>query len=373
MRVFLCGLVGFGLLLGASAASADVGVEYVGHASFVVESPGGVRVVIDPFNSNRWLGYRYPEVDADVVLVTHPHYDHDASYYWGDGVPVFRRPGRFQVGDVTLVGVEGRHADPYGKDFEQENTIWILEAGGLRIAHLGDNGPVSAAQAAGIGAVDVLMVPADGDDHILKPAEIEAARAATGDPILIPMHYRLDGLLGLPRSLGPIGPWLEGQDGVVRLDSSRATLTAGRDPLRRVLVFEPSSALEPWSDALAAGWQKLDDARDAMEDGADGAARAMRLVEEAASESPNVVFSFQWARAVAATGSDARATAILESALARSAEDDWEYRLRAHALLGSLYAKQGRHAAARSQYRIVLRNARRTELLDEARAFLAKP
>ena len=57
------------LLLVTGSVFAQVDVEYIGHASFVVESPAGVRVVIDPFNSNRWLGYRYPEsVEADLVL-----------------------------------------------------------------------------------------------------------------------------------------------------------------------------------------------------------------------------------------------------------------------------------------------------------------
>ena len=123
-----------GLALSAQAARADVDVEFIGHACFAVTSPAGTRVVIDPYNSSRWLGYHFPDsVEADVVLVTHPHYDHDASYYWGDSVPVFREPGRSRVGDVELLGVEGHHADPYGKEFGQKNTIWLLDVGGVRI------------------------------------------------------------------------------------------------------------------------------------------------------------------------------------------------------------------------------------------------
>ncbi len=362
----------FGLVLQAAWASADVGVEYVGHASFVIESPSGQRVVIDPFNSNRWLGYAYPEVAGDVVLVSHPHYDHDASYYWGDSVPVFREPGRYQVGDFSITGFEGRHADPYGKDFERKNTIWVIETGGLRIAHLGDNGPLSEAQARGIGRVDVLMLPADGDDHILKPHEIAAAREATGDPLVIPMHYRLEGFLGLPDSLGLVDPWLETQDGVVKLGSHRATLSSERSPGRRVVVFEPSPALEVWSDDLQAAWAKLDAARDAMEDGPNGAERAGALVAEAAASSSSIVFSFQYARALSRAGKDGDAVAVLESAIARSAgQDDWEYVLRARALLAALYVKAGERDAAASQFRIILQNAHRTELTEQAQAFFA--
>ena len=69
----------FGVLAISLPAATDVVIDYIG-ACFVVESPDGTRVVIDPFSSTRWLGYRFPEsVEADAVLVTHPHYDHDAS------------------------------------------------------------------------------------------------------------------------------------------------------------------------------------------------------------------------------------------------------------------------------------------------------
>jgi len=92
------------VLLASCSGFAQVTVEYIGHGSFVLTSPGGVRVAIDPFNRNQWLGYYFPDgVDADAVLVTHPHYDHDASYYFDGSVPVFRQPGRARVGDVELL------------------------------------------------------------------------------------------------------------------------------------------------------------------------------------------------------------------------------------------------------------------------------
>jgi L-ascorbate metabolism protein UlaG (beta-lactamase superfamily) len=70
------------LLIAVSPLRADAHLEYIAHACFVVESPTGVRVVIDPYNTYRWLGYHFPaNIPANAVLVSHPHYDHDASYY----------------------------------------------------------------------------------------------------------------------------------------------------------------------------------------------------------------------------------------------------------------------------------------------------
>ena len=41
-------------ILGAPA-SAQVRIEYVAHACFVVESPGGERALVDPYSGTRWL------------------------------------------------------------------------------------------------------------------------------------------------------------------------------------------------------------------------------------------------------------------------------------------------------------------------------
>jgi L-ascorbate metabolism protein UlaG (beta-lactamase superfamily) len=360
------------LLLVAGNVLAQVNVEYIGHASFVVESPGGVRVVIDPFNSNRWLGYSYPEsVEADLVLVTHPHYDHDASYYWGESVPVFREPGEYRFGDVTLLGVEGKHADPYGKDFAQKNTIWLIEVGGLRIAHIGDNGPLTAANVEALGRVDVLMLPADGDDHILKPEAITAARRDLNEPLVIPMHYRLEGFLDLPSSLGPIAPWLENQEGVVRLDSNRALLTRERDASRKVLVFRPSPDLEVWSDGIVRGWQLLDEARSMMANHPNQMSEVGALVRQAAESAECIAFKFNWARVLAQSGDAKGAVAVLEMALARAGRGDWQNRMQARSLLAELYAKDGRVDEAAVQHRIVLQNSYRTVLLEKARIYLA--
>ena len=99
--------------LGAGQDAAVPVLEYIAHASFVVQSSSGVRVAIDPFNSERWLGLAYPaRVSADAVLVSHPHYDHDASYYFPTGTPVFRRPGRYAVGDIRIEGYEAATPAP---------------------------------------------------------------------------------------------------------------------------------------------------------------------------------------------------------------------------------------------------------------------
>jgi L-ascorbate metabolism protein UlaG (beta-lactamase superfamily) len=233
----------------ASSAQGGIEIEYIAHASFLLRSDDGTELLIDPYASRVWLGYDWPDgVLPSAVLITHPHYDHDAGRFremtfpWGEGTPVVDGPGTYEFGDFTVTGVEGKHADPYGMEFGQLNTIMVVEAAGLRIAHLGDNGPLTPAMVDGIGRVDVLMMPGDGVDHILSK-ETTAEILAQLDPrVVVPMHYRLPDLeveLDSPSDLGEIEPWLEGRSGVSRVGGHIRTLSATDLPAEQmIMVFE---------------------------------------------------------------------------------------------------------------------------------------
>ncbi len=226
-------------------------VEYIAHACFRIESSTGASVLIDPYASRVWLGYDFPDgVEADAVLITHPHYDHDAGqrrgrpFPWNDTVAVFADPGTYQVGDIEITGIEGKHADPYGMEFGQKNTIFVIEVDGLRIAHIGDNGPLSADNVRRMGRIDILMLPVDAEYHILAEAEIQAILAAVQPRVLVPMHYRIGNLETDPESpsdLGPIDPWLAAKSGVRRLNGNREAFDVeALGESMQIVVFEHS-------------------------------------------------------------------------------------------------------------------------------------
>jgi L-ascorbate metabolism protein UlaG (beta-lactamase superfamily) len=232
--------------------AGQVAIEYIAHSCFRIHTANGARLLIDPFASRVWLGYDFPrKLAADAVLITHPHYDHDADVLlgqqpppWTPDVRVLRDPGAYKVSGVTITGIRGKHADPWGKEFGQTNTIWLLEVDGLRIVHLGDNGPLTEANLQELGRVDVLMMPIDARHHILHDAEIQAIRKALHPRVVIPMHYRLPDLepsADSPEDLGEIGPWLAGQENVVQLDRNLATFTIGSLLPSQVVVVFPHS------------------------------------------------------------------------------------------------------------------------------------
>jgi len=350
-------------------------LEYIAHASFVVQSGSGARVVIDPFNSERWIGLTFPaDLKADAVLVSHPHYDHDASYYLPAGTPVFRRPGRYAIGDITVEGYQGRHADPSGRDFGQTNTIWVIDTGGVRIAHLGDNGPVGADLLASLGRVDVLLVPGDSQKHILSDEAIAGIRAALAPKLTIPMHYRLSGFRDLPAALGPAS--LPGADALAtnRLSLGPSVLsTPGR-----VVVLRPSPDVSAWSQPLADAWALRDAARPptpgppAPPD-LGVVQRSVEALRKAAALVPAViVFQYELAEGLSALGQRDGAVAVLERALAASERQDVEYVMRARLLLGELYSARGWTALATVQYRAVAAGSSRPVQVEHATAVLAR-
>jgi L-ascorbate metabolism protein UlaG (beta-lactamase superfamily) len=242
------------LVLGIPCPSqGEIRIEYLAHACFRIHSPEGARIVLDPYASRVWIGYDFPkDFEADAVLITHPHYDHDAGTSvgrplpWPPEVPVFREPGSQAIRDVRITGIRGKHADPWGKEFGQRNTLWLLECAGIRIAHLGDNGPLSEENRRDLGRVDILMIPMDARGHILKEAEVEEIRRALRPRVVIPMHYRhpeLEKIEGLPQDLGELDPCLAREENVRRLDSNVTAFAKETFPSEETVVVFRTSPL----------------------------------------------------------------------------------------------------------------------------------
>ena len=101
---------------------------------------------------------------GDVLLTTHTHPDHiDAIWAMKTfpGQKLIAKPGRIDLGDVSIVGIASGHGTEAGPATgpEGDNIIFVVEVGGLRIVHFGDLGQVSltAAQLDAIGKVDVAL------------------------------------------------------------------------------------------------------------------------------------------------------------------------------------------------------------------------
>jgi L-ascorbate metabolism protein UlaG (beta-lactamase superfamily) len=201
-------------------------IRWFGQSAFLLA--GDRSVFVDPFGDvsrlvSQGLQFDYPPiegVEADLLLVTHEHGDHNAvDVVGGDPAVIRSTAGRLDspVGDVVAVASE--HDDAAGTR-RGPNTIFRFELDGLAVCHLGDFGQAALRpeQRAAIGEVDVLFVPVGGGPTIGGSEAAELVRELAPS-LVVPMHYRTPAVnfLEPPDSfLAALGARVE------RLDASEA-------------------------------------------------------------------------------------------------------------------------------------------------------
>lgn len=253
--VFCSPHVSFSYQGDSSLDKDEVLIEYIGHASFKIHT-NETTLLLDPFADKVWIGYSFPKnLMADAIFSTHPHYDHDGGLFikripdWKGKIDFNTEPGEYSLGTFNIQGIQGKHCDPYGKEFGQKNTIWRIEVAGLTIAHLGDNGPLTNENVQALQGVDILLVPIDAEYHILKKEELATVLAQINPKVIIPMHYKIEELEsspGKPQDLGPIDPYLVGKSNVRQLSSNKQMFSlSALTEAQQIVVFKHSPLIKP--------------------------------------------------------------------------------------------------------------------------------
>ena len=118
-------------------------IRWYGHSAFALM--GSATVFVDPFDAaefSRGRGFAYPPIqgaDADVVLVTHDHTDHNGVGAIGGDPQVVRTAGRTPTPFGEVVGIASEHDAAAGSELGA-NVIYVFELDGIRICHFGDFG-----------------------------------------------------------------------------------------------------------------------------------------------------------------------------------------------------------------------------------------
>ena len=175
-------------------------LQHIGHAEFLITLESGFRIVTDPFDAS--VGYPIPALEADGVLVSHHHHDHDAVENVSGHPQIIDYAGIHTFApDVKVTSVLADHDDAGGAK-RGKTLLFLLEAEGLRIVHLGDLGCLlDADQLDALGQVDILMLPVGGFYTIDARTARDVAEQL--DPrVIIPMHYRTEANAGWP--IGPV-------------------------------------------------------------------------------------------------------------------------------------------------------------------------
>jgi L-ascorbate metabolism protein UlaG (beta-lactamase superfamily) len=199
-------------------------VTWFGQSAFHIAAEQG-SVALDPFDpagfADRELKFDYPPiegVEADLLLITHEHRDHNAVDVIGGSPAVLRSTaGRLESPLGEVVAIASEH-DTEAGTARGPNSIFLISLDGIRVCHFGDFGQAELRdeQRAAIGDVDLLFMPIGGGPTI--GADQAAAIVEALEPRwVVPMHYRTEAI----DFLEPPDAFLEGfpSERVQRLDT----------------------------------------------------------------------------------------------------------------------------------------------------------
>jgi L-ascorbate metabolism protein UlaG (beta-lactamase superfamily) len=164
-------------------------IKWVGHSCFLMTSDKGVKVITDPFDEK--VGYPLPDEEADIVTVSHNHYDHNNVNALKGDFTLFESSGKHSVKGVDIVGISTFHDDAGGAK-RGSNIVFIFNIDGIKICHLGDLGHMpNQKQLELIGAIDVLLIPVGGI-YTLDYNQAAKVMNIIKPVVTIPMHYKTD-------------------------------------------------------------------------------------------------------------------------------------------------------------------------------------
>jgi L-ascorbate metabolism protein UlaG (beta-lactamase superfamily) len=218
--------------LQADAQSSGLGVQWLGHTSFLFTG-GGARILVNPF---RTIGctarYRPPKVTADLVLISSQLLDEGAV----DGLPsnpkLVYEPGAYEFKGIKIQGISIAHDRKGGKRFGM-NTAWKWTQGGVNILHLGGAAaPISIEQKILMGRPDVLFIPVGGSDKAYNAQEAKQAIEVLSPKLVVPTHYRTQAADPAACDIAPLDEFLSLMQGVTvrRSNNDSINITSGNLP-----------------------------------------------------------------------------------------------------------------------------------------------
>jgi len=215
-------------------------IKYLGHAAFELALAGGARYVIDPYTAGAFGTLKYAPIEGnfDVAVVSHSHEDHVSREVLDRSKEIINKSGKVVVDGVTIESLMTYHDESKGSA-RGKNLISIVEAEGLRVAHLGDLGhAIVPKDFPMLKWMDVLMIPVGG--HFTIDAATAAALAKSFEPkIVIPMHY-LTPKVDFP--ITPVENFTKLMDTVERAGASEIEVTKETLPKKmKVVVLEPAN------------------------------------------------------------------------------------------------------------------------------------
>jgi L-ascorbate metabolism protein UlaG (beta-lactamase superfamily) len=181
----------------AAAATDTVEITFLGHASFEIVSPAGVRAVTD------YNGVNIPDDPPDIATMNHAHSTHYTlnpdpriphvlrGWKENNRIPAFD----LTVGDMHVTNQPTNIRAPGGGTELYGNSIFVFESAGLCIAHLSHLHHLLEQQdVVALGHIDIVMAPVDGA-YTLSLPDLMTVLDQLQPRVVLPMHYFMRSVL----------------------------------------------------------------------------------------------------------------------------------------------------------------------------------
>ncbi len=214
-----------------------VEIAYFGSSAFRITSPMGVSVMIDPWRNHPsrkwdWYFHDFPVTPVDIGTSTHAHFDHDALHRLDAHVLLDRLIGKYTFGDMNIYGLADKHAtdsscaiydfkmihklfggvdvEPPDNPRSWDHCLIVVETGGLRIVHWGDNRhnpPENIWKA--LGHIDIALLPVDASQHVMGHIHTAHIIETLQPHIVIPHHYYIWDVVQRQSTLQTADAWVQ--------------------------------------------------------------------------------------------------------------------------------------------------------------------
>ncbi len=174
----------------AAVPKGHVSLSFLGHASWLIETPGGITAVTD---YNGWIK---PPRLPDIVTMNRAH----SSHFTEAPEPEIRHVLRgwspdggmaqhfLKLGDMRVRNVP-TNIRSYAGTIRNGNSIFVFEAGDLCVAHLGHlHHTLTETHLTELGAIDIVLAPVDGGYTLDQEGMMEVLRQIKA-PLIMPMHF----------------------------------------------------------------------------------------------------------------------------------------------------------------------------------------
>ncbi len=212
-------------------------LKWLGHSCFLITSETGLRIITDPYPQGSGLNYSPINEAADIVTVSHDHFDHNNISAVSGKPEVITGNGVKNVKGIQFTGIATHHDESQGKE-RGTNMIFSFSVDGIKLCHLGDLGHrLSKEQIAEIGALDILFIPIGGVFTI----DAKMASTVSDDlkpKVVMPMHCKTH---KCDWPLNTIEDFLAGKKNVKKLNSSETEFKAGKLPeATEIMALQPA-------------------------------------------------------------------------------------------------------------------------------------